>query len=323
MCSALFCCAGVAGQTAVPLNRPVEWSDTTSLLMTLAGRLAGPDLLTTVRILSDDTMQGRAAGSDGYNRAAVWVAGRFRRNGLFPLLADSTFFQHFPMDNKELRSRVHGPVPDTDSSATMNVIGYVPGADDSLRQRFVVVTAHLDHIGAEGDTVFHGANDNASGVAVLIGVADALASTSAVFRRSVVFMAFSGEEVGLKGSEFFVRHPWIPLDRIDLLINLDLVGSGSQGFMLQGSERWPAHEKQISDINKKHFGFEMSTRVNSPNSDHYHFNAAGVPAFFVYAYQGTSPYHSPGDTADRLDPMVLENIAKLVLLIVGHFADSY
>ena len=124
------------------------------------------------------------------------------------------------------------------------------------------------------------------------------------------------------GSAYFIQHPPFKLSDIALLINLDLVGSGSQGIMLQGFPEHPKFLQRASDLNSKLFNFELRNRANSPNSDHYYFAAKGLPAFFLYAYPGTSPYHHIDDTAEKLDPFVLENIAKFVLAYLWDFAEN-
>ena len=138
----------------------------------------------------------------------------------------------------------------------------------------------------------------------------------------MIFIAFAGEEVGLNGSAYFVTHAPIDLKKIKLLINLDLVGSGKQGLMVQGVDGHESEFSEIRQINQKYFQFELGTRLNSPNSDQYYFHLLGVPAFFMYAYNGTIPYHSPGDTADKIDPAVVENVAKFVLMNVWNFAQK-
>lgn len=323
----LFCTWTVSGQNSTMLDEKIHVAgkaggDSVPDWMRSLDDMNGQEIRALAAVLSGGYFAGRGTGSSGFNGAAEWVAMEMRKRGLVPVSPDGSYYQHFKVSNDEIRRRVYGDIAGSDSSSTMNVVGIRPGVEDSVHREYVVLTAHLDHLGAKGDTIFPGANDNASGVAVMLRVAQHLQTSNTRLKRSVIFVAFSGEEVGLKGSEFFVRNPLVPLHRIKALINLDLVGSGRDGFMFQGSEKWPYHESAMSEINREYFGFEMKTRPNSPNSDHYYFNAAGVPAFFIYAYNGTIPYHSPDDTADKLDAGVLENVAKLVLVAVVTFANS-
>jgi hypothetical protein len=291
-----------------------------SALMEAARSIRGERLAVLIDTLASDSFAGRATGSAGYDRAARWVAEKLVRAGVRPLPSLESLFQRFKLPTDDVRSRVHLDDPGTDSILTANVVGWLPGSDDSLSREFIAVTAHLDHLGRKGDSVFYGANDNASGVSVLLTVAQSMADHAVLRRRSILFVAFSGEEIGLKGSEYFVHHAPVPLSSIGLLINLDLVGSGKEGLMLQGLDVYPGHWRRFEEINGG-LGFELKTRPNSPNSDHYHFHMAGVPAVFIYAYNGTVPYHSVLDRPERLDRGVLENVARFVLLSAWSFAN--
>ncbi len=269
--------------------------------------------------IAADSMEGRAAGTRGYNRAADWLAREFHRLGL--KMARGSYYQRFIFLKSAVAAQINLPDSLADTLITANVIGVLPGSDSILKNDYVVITAHLDHIGRRGDTIYGGANDNASGVAVMLETARVFSNLRTHPRRTLVFIAFSGEEAGLLGSRYFVEHPLIPLEKIRLLINLDLVGSGTDGIMLQGGDRYPAEEKIILSLNKACFNFTMSTRPNSANSDHYFFNMAGVPSFFIYTYNGTCAYHSPLDTPACIDRHVLEKVATLVAAIAAHFAE--
>lgn len=281
-----------------------------------ADRISGVDIRKHIAVLASDSFEGRATGSDGFEKAANYVSRHFEQNGVVP--AGSSYYQTFKIETKTVRSKVHLEHASEDSVETMNVVGIKKGTINP--DEYVVITAHLDHLGKKQDSIYHGANDNASGVAVMMAVAAALKDIPT--KRSVIFIAFTGEEVGLMGSAYFVTHPPIDLKKIRFMINLDLVGSGTNGIMVQGVN---GHEEMFSEIqmvNQKYFQFELGTRPNSPNSDQYYFHLLGVPAFFMYAYNGTMPYHSPGDTADKIDAFVVENVAKFVLMNVWRFAQN-
>lgn len=175
-----------------------------------------------------------------------------------------------------------------------NLLGYVPGKVHA--DSFVVFTAHYDHLGQIGGKrgVFYpGGNDNASGVAAVL----ALASH---FRQyppdcSVAFMFFSGEELGLLGSKYYVEHPVFPLSQIRSLINLDLWGTGEQGGMVVGGSVFPELMWRLQQANRGYLP-SLHVRGKAPNSDHYFFGEAGVPAVFVYLMgNGWKHYHVPKD----------------------------
>ncbi len=275
----------------------------------------GRDLRQWAAAVSADSFEGRASGTEGLRKSALWLQRRLREIGF----DSAAVLQSFPVFHEQLTGRIHIGRNQTDSLVSYNVVAVKKG-QGPLSEESVVVTAHLDHLGKDGKVVYPGANDNASGIAVMLAIAEAMSGMR--LDRTVVLIAFSGEEAGLLGSKYFLEHPLIDLGRVAVLINLDLVGSGRNGIMVQGGQDYPLHERAIMDINRRLFGFELSTRPNSPNSDQYYFNRAGVPAFFFYAYNGTVPYHSPNDTADRLDPGVLENVAKFVWACVWNFGRS-
>ncbi len=312
------------GSQTVLLNRPAKVQRANSVFgadfLKAVNEISGKDILKFIAALASDSLEGRGAGSNGFNKAAALAAGHFARCRLQQL--QHSYFQNFNVEAAALRARIFGGDLTGDSAATKNIIGLREGSDAILKNEFVVVTAHLDHLGKKQDSVYYGANDNASGVSIVLQLSEFFAEEKWRPKRSVVFILFSGEETGLRGSKYFVEHPLIDLNKIKFQINLDLVGSGKEGIMLQGTDHFPVEEAVIKNVNRDYFHFELSTRPNSPNSDQYFFNAAGVPAFFIYAYNGTIPYHSPGDTADKIDTVVLENVAKFVLMNMWKFANE-
>ena len=304
-------------QTVPPLQiRNISDSIIDQTILDLVDNVHGNDIRSYINILASDSFEGRAAGSVGYDKAAYFLVKHFEKNGIKPVLG--SFFQTFKIETRTVRSQVYLNRVTGDSVETMNVIGIKEGS--TYRDEYVVITAHLDHLGKKQDSIYYGANDNASGVAVMMAVAQALKDVPT--KRSLLFVAFTGEEVGLMGSAYFVTHPPMDLKKIKFMINLDLVGSGSNGIMVQGVDSHETELSEIRQINQAYFQFELGTRPNSPNSDQYYFHLLGVPAFFLYAYNGTMPYHSPGDTAEKIDTEVVENVAKFVLMTAWKFAQK-
>lgn len=285
-------------------------------ILEIVDKVSGKDIRSLISTLASDSFEGRATGSIGFEKAANFVVQQFVQNGIKPV--GNSYFQKFRIESKTVQSKVYLSHATDDSVETMNVIGIKEGS--IYKDEFVVITAHLDHLGKRQDSIYHGANDNASGVAVMMKVAEMLKSINT--SRSVIFIAFTGEEVGLMGSAYFATHPPIDLKKIKFMINLDLVGSGGDGIMVQGGDGHDAEQSEIQKINRTYFQFELGTRPNSPNSDQYYFHDLGVPAFFLYAYTGTIPYHSPWDSAEKIDTAVAENVAKFVLMNVWTFAQK-
>lgn len=184
--------------------------------------------------------------------------------------------------------------------ATQNVIGYVEGRENP--DEYLVITAHYDHLGRMGREVyFPGANDNASGTAMLLELARHYALPANQPRYSVVFMAFAAEEAGLLGSKHYTEHPAFPLRDIRLLINLDLLGTGDDGMMMVNGTQLPDEFALFNKINdEKKYLPKLQKRDNAPNSDHFFFTRRGVKACFFYTLGGIRAYHDINDRAETL-----------------------
>jgi Zn-dependent M28 family amino/carboxypeptidase len=164
---------------------------------------------------------------------------------------------------------------------TQNVVGFVEGI--KYPDSFFVFTAHYDHIGMMGkDVIFPGANDNASGTAMIMDLAKHYSKSKPEY--SIVFIAFSGEEAGLYGSRFFSENPLFPLEKIKLLINLDMVGTGSDGIAFVNGSVFTDLFEIVNQINEeKNYLKRIKARGEACNSDHCFFYQKGVPAFFIYS----------------------------------------
>ena len=183
---------------------------------------------------------------------------------------------------------------------TQNVIGVIPGSNSV--DSFMVVTAHYDHLGMMGNkTIFPGANDNASGISMLLNLANYFSKPENKLPYNLVFICFAGEEAGLIGSKFFTDHPLIELSRIRFLINLDLLGTGDDGMMVVNAEIHPKAFQLLESINtaNNYLPF-LGKRGKAKNSDHYYFSEKGVPSFFCYTLGGIAAYHDVYDIASTL-----------------------
>lgn len=179
-----------------------------------------------------------------------------------------------------------------------NVVGMIPAIKKT--KQTIVLSAHYDHLGKMGaNTYFPGANDNASGVAMLLELARYYAKNPSKF--NMVFIAFAGEEAGLLGSSYFVQYPWLKLEEIHFLINLDIMGSGEEGITVVNATIYPEKFEQLSTINKQ-FNYLpiIKQRGKAANSDHYWFSERGVPAFFIYTMGPNKNYHDVFDSYENL-----------------------
>lgn len=183
---------------------------------------------------------------------------------------------------------------------SQNVIGFVPGRTEP--DSFIVFSAHYDHLGRLGKKAyFPGANDNASGVSMLLELAHYYAQPENQLDYSVVFMAFSGEEVGLLGSRYYVNNPFFPLEQIKFLLNVDLVGTGDDGATVVNGSVFKKEFEQLMAINQeKNYLPKINPRGFAANSDHYFFTEKGVRSFFLYTLGGITAYHDIYDRAETL-----------------------
>ncbi|MGI4738863.1 MAG: VanZ family protein [Janthinobacterium lividum] len=178
---------------------------------------------------------------------------------------------------------------------TQNLAAVVRGS--AQPDSFLVVSAHYDHLGMMGNkTYFPGANDNASGVALLLELAAYYAQPAHRPACSVAFLLFGAEEAGLVGSGYFVQHPLLPLPRIKFLLNLDLLGTGEEGATVVNGRVHEAAFRQLTALNDaQHYLPRLTARGPAANSDHFPFSEAGVPAFFMYTRGGSLAYHDVHD----------------------------
>jgi aminopeptidase YwaD len=178
---------------------------------------------------------------------------------------------------------------------TQNLAAIVRGRTQP--DSFLVVTAHYDHLGMMGKKVyFPGANDNASGVALLLELAAYYARLENQPACSVVFLLFGAEEAGLIGSSYFVAHPLVPLRSIKFLLNLDLLGTGEEGATVVNGKVYESAYQRLTALNDaQHYIPRLTARGRAANSDHFPFSEAGVPAFFLYTRGGSQAYHDIND----------------------------
>jgi len=262
------------------------------------------------RYLADDALEGRRAGSAGAACAAEYLAYAFRRLGLAPGGEDGGYFQRVP-----LRSAVNPHAP---GGTGRNVLGVLPGSDRGLRDEYVVVGAHFDHLGrggfgslAEEPAIHNGADDNASGVAALLATAERLAVGPRP-GRSVVFAAFTGEESGLLGSSRWVDRPTVPLADVVAMLNMDMVGRlGSNGLVVYGSGTAQAWERIVPPALEE-AGIEEVSYVPDGygSSDQTSFYREDVPVLHLFT-NTHSDYHRPSDDWERIDVDGIRRVAGL------------
>lgn len=188
--------------------------------------------------------------------------------------------------------------PEFKQHQAQNIIGYIPGTTNP--DSFIVITAHYDHLGMFGkNAYFRGANDNASGVAMMMDMMYYFSTNKPKY--SVAFIAFSGEEAGLFGSYYYTQNPLFPLKQISMLINLDMMGTGDEGVMAVNGE---IHKDEFLELtlinNEQNLLPAVKARGKAANSDHHFFTENGVRAFFFYLMGKYNYYHDVGDAPQAL-----------------------
>lgn len=243
----------------------------------------------------------------------------------------------FPLDGVEIRL---GLKRRETRLSTSNVAGILEGSDPALKEEHVTIGAHLDHVGLDGDKVHHGADDNASGSAAVLGVARAFLENGARPRRSLIFLFYGAEEKGLHGSMYFVDHPPVPLERIVLNINLDMVGRNEEVRSDDPgkAERAEDNDRTLHLVGAGRHSLELDPWVRSVNnavglefesdeedrvfrrSDQYSFARRGVPVVFFFT--GFHPdYHKPTDTAEKLNYSKLLGVTRLAFGLAFEVAE--
>jgi hypothetical protein len=209
-----------------------------------------------------------------------------------------------------------------------NILGFLEGADPALKQETIVIGAHLDHVGMN-EELMPGANDNASGAAVLLGTAEAIAKSGIALKRSVLFILFGAEEQGVKGSEYYVAHPFIPNDRIKGFINLESVGRG-ENLIAGAGKNYPALFASLDRSNQKYVHRQLNATFTAnlarPRQDAAHFMWANVPTI-SFGTSGARPlpyasYHTTRDRPEILNPEIMRDLARLVFLSTVDLANG-
>ena len=217
-----------------------------------------------------------------------------------------------------------------------NILGYIEGSD--LKDELIIITAHYDHLGKHDSLVFYGADDNASGTAATLEIAEAFMIAKKEGkgpRRSILIMPVSGEEKGLLGSKHYTENPVYPLENTVANLNIDMIGriddwhTHNNYVYLIGSDRLSLELHEISEeTNKNHIGLELDytyNDVDDPNryyyrSDHYNFAKNNIPV--IFHFNGVhEDYHKPSDTIDKIDLEKTERITKLIFLTAWEIAN--
>jgi hypothetical protein len=276
-------------------------------------------IMTRLSYLASAELAGRGLGTEGLEKAADYIALQFAGAGLTPGGEDSSFFQQFRVEEGE----------DGKPHDVRNVIAFIPGSNPDFDGQAVLLTAHYDHLGhgwpdvRSGDegSIYYGADDNASGVAVMLELANAFSEAPAP-QRSIVFIAFTGEESGLQGSRYFAENPQpVPLDGIIGVVNLDTIGrlegNDISVFGAGTATEWPHIFRGVS------FTVGVGSQaITTPMaaSDQQSLVDKGIPGVQI-STGANLDYHRPTDTVDKIDDVGLVKIATFVKETVAYLTE--
>ena len=319
---------GSASGPASSATRPAAATD----------RVSPDDVRGIVAVLAADSLEGRATGRAGSARAAAFIAAHFARSGV-PAAGDGgDYLQRVPMAMSSGREGATllasfaalDSVPAARRLSGGNVLAVLTGSDPVLRDSVILVGAHYDHLGigtpVAGDSIYNGADDDASGVSAVLLVARALAAGPRP-RRTVIFGAFTGEEVGLLGTRWYIQHPVVPLARtvadfeIEMIGRPDSLAGGAGRAWLTGYDRSTMGERLaaagiplVADPHPAQNFFERSDNIA--------FAWLGVPAHTISTYDLHDDYHTPRDEASRLDYAHMARVIESTIAAVRLLADG-
>jgi Zn-dependent M28 family amino/carboxypeptidase len=220
-----------------------------------------------------------------------------------------------------------------EDSRPPNVVAVIRGSDPQLRDEYVVFSAHMDHVGigtadATGDSIYNGADDDASGTAALVEVAEAFATLAEPPARSLLFLAVSGEEKGLLGSRYFSEHPTVPLESIVANINVDMIARNAPDSVVVIGQEYSSLGPLVQTVASENTSLGL-TVVPDPwpeerfffRSDHFNFARKEIPALFFFAGVHED-YHQPSDEVDKIDADKAARVARLIFRTAYAIADE-
>lgn len=301
-CAALLLCSALlttpvtssARQTAATVAPPVASATSPD----------GAAMLAVIQALTGPGMNGRGSGTEGASAARGWIEAKLTALGVPPATGEG-FAKRFDFTSK-------GGSAMTGTNLVARCAGRRPDAP------YIVVSAHYDHLGIRNGETYHGADDNASGVAMLLQVAERCVKTP--FEHPLLLAFFDAEEHGLQGARAFVKNPPVPVARLALDVNFDMVSrSDRREIYIAGPGRWPlllpvVRPAVASAPITVRFGHDTGGGQNdwTTQSDHGAFHDAGIP-FVYFGVEDHADYHKPTDTADKIQPDFLSGVATVVL----------
>lgn len=266
-----------------------------------------------------DSMQGRMTATPGQKKAAEFLVDFYQSENISGALPGGGYYQNIPKEyfkSKYVKTN------------SENIVAIIPGS--TLPQEYIVLSAHYDHVGAKGDTIYNGADDDGSGTVALLEIAQAFKKAQDQGmgpKRSIVFLHVTGEEIGLYGSRYYTENPIYPLEQTVCNLNTDMIGridpnkAGNDNYIyLIGSDKLSQELHDVSEqVNQEFAQLELDYTFNDENdpnrfyyrSDHYNFAKHNVPIIFYF--NGVhEDYHQPSDTPDKIEYPLMSKRAQLI-----------
>ncbi len=282
------------------------------LMKKYAEEIDTEDLKEHLYLLASDVLEGRKTGEKGQKMAANYLTAYYKH---LELQAP----QNYPDYEQTIPSEYFN---NASSNSSENVLAYILGSE--FPEEVLVISAHYDHLGKRGETVFNGADDNASGTSAVMEIAEAFQAALEDGhrpKRSILFLHLTGEESGLYGSRYYVSHPVFKIENTVTNLNIDMIGrvdpeheDKPEYIYLIGSDRLSGELHELAEnVNKEHFGLKLDytfNKENDPNrfyyrSDHFNFAQKGVPVIFFFNGEHED-YHKATDTPEKINYELLK-----------------
>jgi Zn-dependent M28 family amino/carboxypeptidase len=281
--------------------------------------ISAEDLSHLLYAFAADSMQGRMTATPGQKKAAEFLVDFYKNENIIGALPGGGYFQNIPKEyfkSKYVKTN------------SENVVAIIPGS--VWPQEYIVLSAHYDHVGAKGDTIYNGADDDGSGTVALLEIAQAFKKAQEKGmgpKRSLVFLHVTGEEIGLYGSRYYTENPIYPLEHTVCNLNTDMIGridpnkAGNDNYIyLIGSDKLSQELHDLSEqVNQEFSQMELDYTFNDENdpnrfyyrSDHYNFAKNNVPIIFYF--NGVhEDYHQPSDTPDKIEYPLMAKRTQLI-----------
>ena len=299
-----------------------------ALVINYANTITSKELSTHLYIFSSKDFEGRRVGEKGQKKAAEFLKSYYQNEGIKSPLGGIDYYQEIPEDffSKGIK-------------ASENVLAFIEGSEKP--EEIIVISAHLDHLGiSDNGQINYGADDDGSGTVAIMEMAQAfnIAKKEGYGpKRSILFLHLTAEEIGKRGSEYYVNNPIFPLENTITNLNIDMIGrvdkvheNNKNYIYLIGSDRLSKELHYLSEkVNNAFFNIDLDYRYNAERdknsyytrSDHYNFASKGIPVIFYFNGEHND-YHQPTDTPDKIEYKLLEKRTKLIFATAWQIANQ-